>query len=72
MTRLRAVSGSTRHANWNASDQFGGIIVDPEKLPEDVDEFARRLRNSLDSRGQVWTASARVNCDLGSTEYWWN
>lgn len=30
-------------------DQFGGIIIDPERLPEEPDAFAERLRLSLDA-----------------------
>jgi 8-oxo-dGTP pyrophosphatase MutT (NUDIX family) len=39
----------------HAPDQFGGIVVDPEKLPQDADEFAHRLRHSLDS----WRSDGR-------------
>ena len=43
----------------SSPDQFGGIIVDSEQLPDDVDEFAERLRNSLnlwreEGRRLVW------------------
>jgi 8-oxo-dGTP pyrophosphatase MutT (NUDIX family) len=33
----------------HAPDQFGGIIVETDPLPEDVDEFRERLRYSMDA-----------------------
>jgi len=39
----------------HAPDQFGGIIVDVEQLPEDVAEFTERLGHSL----EVWRAEGR-------------
>ena len=40
-------------------DQFGGVIVDPQELPTDVDEFAAVLQRSLatwrsEGRRLVW------------------
>ncbi len=32
-----------------STDMFGGVIVDSEALPEDVDEFAARLSHSLET-----------------------
>jgi 8-oxo-dGTP pyrophosphatase MutT (NUDIX family) len=39
----------------HAPDQFGGVIVDSEKLPEDTDEFTSCLRHSL----EVWRGEGR-------------
>src|SRR5215471_86159 len=39
----------------HAPDQFGGIIVETERLPEDVDEFSERLSYSMD----VWRKDGR-------------
>jgi 8-oxo-dGTP pyrophosphatase MutT (NUDIX family) len=36
-----------------APDQFGGVIVDPDRLPADAAEFAQRLDHSL----ETWQAS---------------
>jgi 8-oxo-dGTP pyrophosphatase MutT (NUDIX family) len=33
----------------HAPDMFGGIIVERDSLPSDVDEFTQRLRHSLDT-----------------------
>lgn len=43
----------------SSPDQFGGIIIDSEQLPDEADEFAERLRTSLSSwreegRRLVW------------------
>ena len=43
----------------HSPDQFGGIIVDSERLPDEADEFAERLHASMDAwrgdgRRLVW------------------
>ena len=39
----------------NSPDQFGGIIVESEQLPEDAEEFGERLQTSI----ETWRADGR-------------